>query len=100
MDEAARPSWQPIEFTPAQLRVYGEYELETLAGLLRDADAGKATGADLRAIAHTIAHKIGYRGPEPNREPHRFLQAFYKRQRAELEKRLLYGKRVESKLDR
>lgn len=105
-DEAARTSLvprssdEPIELTAAQLSVYGERELEILADLIRKIDDGKATFSDQAHIARTIAIKIGYDGPEPTREPTRFLTTFYKQQRAALEKRLLFGKRKASKHDR
>ena len=55
---------------------------------------------DLVLVAQTIARKVHYRGPEPSQIPLQFLKAFYRAQRAELEQRLLYGKRVASKYDR
>jgi uncharacterized RDD family membrane protein YckC len=106
-DEAARSSLAPthpassaIELTPAQLSVYGERELEVLADLMRKIDDGKASLEDQAHIARTIARKIRYEGPEPMREPTRFLQTFYRVQRAALEKQLLFGKRKASKEDR
>jgi len=103
-DQAARDSLPPgapvsadLVFRRDQLEVYGEKELETLAGLIRKADEGKASVSDMRKIAVTIAQKLGYTGPEPQRQPERFLRVFYKQQRAFLEKRLLFGKRKASK---
>ncbi len=102
-DEAARASLAPaspeatIQLSAAQHSVYGEKELEVLADLIRRID--KATLEDQSHIARTIAKKIGYDGPEPTREPTRFLTTFYKQQRAALEKRLLFGKRKASKHD-
>jgi uncharacterized RDD family membrane protein YckC len=102
-DEAARTSHAParpedtIELTPAQLAIYGERELEALADLIRKIDDDKATIEDQRHIALTIAKKIAYVGREPAHEPTRFLRTFYKRQRAVLEKQLLFGKRKASK---
>lgn len=102
-DEAARPSLAPpsgaITFTAAQLSVYGERELEVLATLIRQIDRGNAAPQDQVVVARTIAQKIDYAGPEPTAEPTRFLTTFYKQQRAALEKRLLFGKRKESKHD-
>jgi len=105
-DEAARASVpsgalpaDTLTFTPEQLSVYGEHELETLAHLIRQADVGKANLRDLQIVAGTIAQKIDYRGPEPVHDPARFLRAFYKRQRTVLEKQLLFGKRKASKHD-
>jgi uncharacterized RDD family membrane protein YckC len=105
-DQAARTSILPaarsegIELTAEHLSVYGEMELEILADLIRKIDDGRATLQDQAHIARTIAKKIGYDGPEPAREPTRFLTTFYKQQRAALEKRLLFGKRKSSKHDR
>lgn len=112
-DEAARASLAPampgqpaygepapIRFAARQLTVYGERELETLADLIRKVDEGRASLEDQAHIARTIAKKIGYEGPEPSREPTRFLRSFYKQQRAALERQLLFGKRKASKHDR
>lgn len=104
-DEAARTSLTPaasgaIELTAQQLSIYGEKELEILADLIRKIDDGRASIEDQAHIARTIAKKIGYDGPEPVREPTRFLTTFYKQQRAALEKRLLFGRRKASKHDR
>lgn len=105
-DEAVRHSLAPDApivdawtFSNEQLGIYGEHELETLAALLRDTEAGKARPEDLRVVAHTIARKIGFRGSAPDEDPRRFLRAFYEQQRAHLERKLLFGQRKASKLD-
>jgi uncharacterized RDD family membrane protein YckC len=105
-DEAVRHSQPPgapahdaWTFTVAQLSIYGEHELETLAELLRDAQHGKARPEDLQVVARTIAQKIGFTGSAPLEDPRRFLRAFYEQQRAYLERKLLYGQRKASKLD-
>ena len=112
-DEAARASVAPaaptlananlvdgaLRFTSAQLGVYGEKELETLADLMRRINDGKATRADQSHIARTIAKKIDYDGREPIEDPTRFLRSFYKQQRAVLEKQLLFGKRKADKYE-
>jgi len=98
-DEAATTAPAPPEFTRTHLSVYGERELETLAAILRQVDDGRTTAADLRVIAQTIARKVGWDGPEPSGQPERFLRAFYRRQRARLEERLLFGERKASKED-
>ncbi len=101
--DEARTSLAPeapdLAFTRAQLDVYGERELETLAELLRKRDYGKASIEDLRVVSHAIARKISFSGPEPNHEPERFLRTFYREQRNYLERKLLYGKRKSSKND-
>ncbi|MDH5491450.1 MAG: RDD family protein [Myxococcales bacterium] len=102
-DEAARTSYAPADgspglvFSPRQLSFYGEHELETLADLIRKIDEGKVEFADQTIIASTIAKKIGFEGLEPWQMPTLFLRAFYKQQRAELEKALLFGKRKANK---
>jgi uncharacterized RDD family membrane protein YckC len=88
-----------IVFSSIHLSVYGEYELETLASILRKYQEGKADRADLRIIARTIADKIGYEGREPTMDPHRFLRVFYASQRNMLEKKLIMGQRKASKHD-
>lgn len=99
-DEAAPVSVRGVlRFTREQLAVYGEHELETLADVLRQADAGRADEDDLVIVAQTIARKIHYAGKFPRTDPLRFLRAFYRAQRDALEKRLLLGKRKRSKFD-
>lgn len=88
-----------IVFAREELAVYGEHELETLAELLRAHDVGRASFDDLRVVAETIQRKIGFAGPEPTRMPLQFLRAFYSAQRAELERRLVLGRRKANKLD-
>lgn len=99
-DQADRASLRPIALTSAQLAIYGEHELETLATLLRDHDRGHASDGDLRVVAETVARKIAFEGDEPRALPALFLRAFYKAQRAALEKRLLFGERKASKHER
>lgn len=98
-DESMSAARTGITFSRDELAVYGEHELETLAELLRAQDAGRATLSDLRLVAETIQKKIGFAGPEPARIPLEFLRAFYAAQRAELERRLVLGRRKASKLD-
>lgn len=99
-DEARAARNARVQLTREQLSVYGEHELETLAGLLRSYEAGKADDADLRVVAATIAKRIGYEGVEPERTPALFLRAFYRDQRAELERNLVLGRRIADKHER
>ncbi|MEX0887428.1 MAG: RDD family protein [Phycisphaeraceae bacterium] len=99
-EQAAGATGRSVTFTSRKLAIYGEHELETLADILHKAADGWADFAQLRTIATTIAAKIGYEGDEPTRAPHRFLKAFYQQQRAELERRLIYGQRIGSQYDR
>lgn len=98
-DEAGEKTTGALTFTREQLAIYGEHELETLASILRDLDRATTSDADLRTIARTIAKKVGFTGEEPNRDPRTFLREFYREQRADLERRLVLGKRKASKLD-
>lgn len=86
----------PIVFSAKQLAIYGEFELETLADILRKVDQNQAHVDDLRTIAKTIAKKIAYTGSEPLHDPLSFLRVFYAAQRAVLEKKLLFGQRKSS----
>ncbi len=94
-DLSARAPAAGIEFTEAQLDVYGIYELQVLEGVLRHQGGDRATV--LAAVAARIQEKLGWSGavaPEP------FLRAFYAALRGRLEARLLLGKRRASKHDR
>ncbi len=91
-DQAAKAG-EEIRFTEKQLSIYGEYELETLATILRTADSIKVPKSELERVASTIARRIKYAGKEPSEKPLVFLRAFYKAQRAYLEKKLIFGKR-------
>lgn len=98
-DEAADPRGGALRFTREQLAIYGEHELETLATILRDLERTTTSVDDLRTIARTIARKVGFAGSEPEHAPAMFLREFYREQRAELERRLVLGKRKADKRD-
>lgn len=98
-DESVSAVSAGILFQREELGVYGELELETLAALLRSFDEGRATVDDMRLVAQTIQRRIGFGGSEPTRVPLQFLRSFYAAQRAELERRLVLGRRKSSKLD-
>src|SRR6185369_1997739 len=91
-------------FTPAQLDFYGVYELQTLEAVLRRADAGNL--AARQEIAKRIRAKIGWPDASQGAFEARgfdvtaFLEAFYAAQRAQLERRMLFGKRRKDKHDR
>jgi len=91
-------------FTTAQLDFYGVYELQTLEAVLRRADAGNL--AARQEIAKRIRTKIGWPDPSQGAVEERgfdataFLEAFYAAQRAQLERRMLFGKRRRDKHDR
>lgn len=99
-DQAQGSRGARVRFSREQLGVYGEHELETLAGLLRAYDDGKASDEDLRVVASTIARRIRWEGGEPQRAPETFLRAFYRDQRTELERHLVLGRRIADKHER
>lgn len=99
-DEAKGSRSAKLRFTPEQLSVYGELELETLADLLRSHDDGRAEPEALREVARTIAGRIRFDGNEPAAEPLLFLRAFYRDQRSALERELLMGRRIANKHER
>jgi uncharacterized RDD family membrane protein YckC len=86
---------EPPRFTDAQLDVYGIYELQTLEQVLRQRTPGRLEV--LEAVADKIREKIGFTEPVPAES---FLEAFYAALRGRLERRLLFGKRRETKHDR
>ena len=77
-------------FGEAELRVYGEYELQTLERILRD-----PRDEALVAVATTIRDKIGWTGGEGDERA--FLEAFYAQLRARLERDMRFGKRKADK---
>jgi len=92
-DLSVRASNRDLEFafTPAQIAVYGAFELQTLEALLRGHD-NKA----LATVAEVIRAKIGWPNGDDDRA---FLNAYYAAVRAQLEKGLLFGKARRSKYD-
>lgn len=87
---SSAPQERPPLFSPEQLEVYGEYELQVLEQVLRgEGTAGHA--AAVLAVAERIRNKIGWEGPAPDDKI--FLQSFYAALRAHLERRMLLGRR-------
>ncbi len=85
-------------FTREQLDVYGIYELQVLEDLLRRNGVAVDDALAVEAVARKIQQKIGWDGiASPVRDSRRFLEEFYAALRAHLEKRMLFGKRKESK---
>jgi uncharacterized RDD family membrane protein YckC len=101
---------QPVQpdskytFTPSQLDFYGIYELQTLEAVLRRSDMHAATTR--REIAERIRKKISWSDETGGWDLRydgavtEFLQAFYIAQRAQLEHKMLFGKRRSDKYDR
>lgn len=90
-NDLTRTTANEIVFTPAQLEAYGIYELETLEDVLRTTDA-KAR----QTVADAIVTRIGWVGTA---DTDAFLRAYYAQLRANLEHRLLLGKRRADKFD-
>jgi uncharacterized RDD family membrane protein YckC len=77
-------------FGEEELAIYGEYELQTLEGVLRDGDP-----ETLEAVHAAICRKIGW---NPGRGDERaFLEAFYAQLRARLEGEMRFGRRKADK---
>lgn len=81
---------QAFTFTPEELAVYGEYELQTLERVLRDSRA-----VALDDVADAISRKIGR--PYPYRAERVFLESYYLQLRAQLEQGLRLGRRKADK---
>lgn len=79
-----------FSFSPAELAVYGEYELQTLERVLRE---GRDQGID--DVADAISRKIGRAFPYG--EERAFLEAYYIQLRAHLEQGLRLGRRKADK---
>lgn len=80
-------------FGPAELAVYGEYELQTLERVLRDGQSEA-----MATVAQAICAKIGWSAPQGD-EIRRFLEAYYTALRARLEQGMRFGQRKADKHD-
>jgi hypothetical protein len=81
---------QGFVFTPAELAVYGEFELQTLERVLRE-----GRGPALDDVADAISRKIGR--PFPYNAERAFLEAYYLQLRGQLEQGLRLGRRKADK---
>ncbi|WP_260581536.1 RDD family protein [Sphingopyxis sp. PET50] len=79
----------PMQFTDAELAVYGIFELQELERVLRIREPRA-----MREVADTIRAKIGRPVAE---EDDVFLLSYYRQLKARLERKLLFGKRREDK---
>jgi uncharacterized RDD family membrane protein YckC len=86
----AAPAASPHGFTPDELGIYGERELQVLERMLREGDAQA-----LATVHQTICRKLGRAGDED--EARTFLEAFYAALRAKLEQDMRFGKRKADK---
>jgi uncharacterized RDD family membrane protein YckC len=85
--DGAPPAYR---FTDAQLDIYGEFELQTLERVLRENHQEA-----LDTVTAAIVQRIGW--AEPVADPRGFLAAFYRAQRPQLERRMLFGRRKADK---
>ena len=97
--DRAQTQVHSFTFTSKELSYYGEYELEMLANVLRSAEKGSAPFSEVQRVAMTIAKRIDYDPESVASNAVTFLRAFYVQQREALERKLLFGKRKESKFD-
>lgn len=89
----AAPAAEPVQgfiFTPAELAIYGEFELQTLERVLRE---GRREALD--DVADAISRKIGR--PHPYNAERAFLEAYYLQLRGNLEQGLRLGRRKADK---
>ena len=86
----ATPSAERFVFTPAQMDLYGAYELQVLEKLLRG-ERNEISRPRLSDAAMRIRRKIGYEEAVAPHEEEAFLQAFYTAQRGYLEQKKLFG---------
>jgi uncharacterized RDD family membrane protein YckC len=97
-DEPAPPRPEAeFPFTREQLDIYGVHELQVLEDLLRRDDQGTLDGRILEEVCEKIKIKIGWSRDRWEVPPRRFLDAFYRAQRALLEQKMLFGQRRERK---
>lgn len=94
---APEPVAEELPFTRQQLDIYGIHELQVLEDLLRRDDQGVLDGRILEEVCNKIKTKIGWPRERWAVPPRRFLDAFYRAQRARLEAKMLFGQRQERK---
>ncbi len=87
------------EFTPPQLAIYGEYELQVLEQVLRRDDAVDAQ-VTRRAVAERIQQRIRWDGDPRKVDVDRFLRDFYAALRSHLEDKLRLGNRKANKFSK
>lgn len=95
---AGNVSVQSMQFTEAQLDVYGIEELQLLENLLRNSRRNQMDGT-LREVERMIKTKIGWIGAD-SPVANEFLIQFYSALRAHLESRMVLGRAKKSSRDR
>ena len=84
-------------FSPEHLSHYGIKELQVLEDLFRRREEGRAPAEVFADISARVQKKIDWPSAERPTDHLGFLNAFYKAQRAHLEREMLLGRRKESK---
>lgn len=92
-DVSERSRGETLEFTAAQLALYGVYELQVLEEVLREPVAAEA----IETVARSIKKKIDWQDRGRAVDSRTFLEAFYRAQRLRLEHDLLLGHARERK---
>ncbi|WP_082074665.1 RDD family protein [Martelella endophytica] len=87
---AATQARERFVFTPAQMDLYGAYELQVLESLLRG-ERNEMNRPRFSDVTMRICKKIGYEEAIRPHEEEEFLQAFYIAQRGYLEQKKLFG---------
>lgn len=86
----SRTTGATYHFGEAELSIYGEYELQTLERVLRE-----ARPEAMAAVAEAICGKIGWSAGQGDERA--FLEAYYTQLRARLERDMRFGKRKADK---
>lgn len=91
---ASQPDPGRFSFTPAELGVYGQFEVQKLAEVL-----GREDYDAIVTVAGVIRRKLGR--PDTGRwnDDRTFLEAYYAATRQHLERKLLFGQRKRDKFD-
>lgn len=100
--ERRTPEWLPSKtptytFTNEHLSHYGIKELQVLEDLFRRREEGRVDAQLFVDISAKVQKKIDWPSSDRPTDHIAFLTAFYKAQRAHLERELLLGRRKESK---
>lgn len=99
-DLSAAQAEGDFAFTPAQLDIYGRYELAALEDILRHPPKGAEAQARVEKVSKAIRTRIRYDMALRAGDDWPFLVAFYRAQRQFLESRNLFGDRREDKFHR
>jgi uncharacterized RDD family membrane protein YckC len=86
-----------LQFTEAQLDVYGIFELQVLEDVLRRDRLGGLDRRAMETVRRRIQAKIRWDRSQGDVSAERFLRDFYAALRARLERRMLLGHRKEDK---